>query len=432
MFDQIFVTVVCVIEMFISYMVFSKTAKRKRSLWIVFSLGALLFASAAAVNLVFSNNIWVNGAYFLIVNFAFAKLFFEITTLNAAFYSVLLDVISTALEFVIIFLFSLILKVGIGDYKNETSLLVIEGLLSKTAYFATSLLISSISKKNMPRTKYPSSYYFYLLAVMVSLFGFWKIFSDEPLSHRSQTILSFICLLLFATTVFLFVSYQYFVEKENYFISMSNEVSHYKSEKSYYNVLEQQDLHLMAYAHDLNKHLTVVKSLNTNPVIDTYIDEMAEQLRIYSETNRSGNKILDVIVEKYTVECKTKGIEFICDVSLDNLIQLDEFDLMTVLGNLLDNAVEAAEKSVRKKIEFETHPKNTYSIICISNSCDVAPKPLGNSETLISTKTDAGVHGFGLQNVRTAIEKYGGDMLWKYLPNEKRFQITAFVRKKQK
>lgn len=128
---------------------------------------------------------------------------------------------------------------------------------------------------------------------------------------------------------------------------------------------------------------------------------------------------------KYTVDCDMRGIQFDYDVRVCNLAQLDGIDLAAILGNLMDNAVSAAEQSAGKTISLSTVHRNSYSVIVVSNSCDVPPKQSGNR--LLSTKSDSSLHGFGLKSVKKTICKYQGDFEWGYDADKKSFTITVMI-----
>lgn len=426
MIEYIFLIAVTFVEMLISYIVFSHLADLKRPLWACLLVGTVIFESTVAVNVFLSNNIWINGIYFAIINIAFALLFFYISPVKAIFYSVLLDIFSTALEFATIFLFSMIFKVDIREYNSSISVLIIEGTISKAAFFIVCLLLIRFIHKESVKSKFPNSFYIYPASTMIALLGFWKICINDTLSPISQILFSIISLLLFIATVVLFITYQHHIEKESTVIAMQGELSRLKTEKSYYDILEHQDEQLLAYAHDTKNHLSAIKNLNDNPLIDAYLDEMAENLKIYRNVCRSGNITLDVIINKYITECKIKGIDFMHDVRVSNLSCLDDFDLVTILGNLLDNAIEAAEKSAQKSISIETDCRNNYSIIIVSNSCDSAPKSHGDK--LLTTKADSSVHGIGMKNVAKAVKKYDGDLSWEYDIFNSIFKVTIMIK----
>ena len=100
--------------------------------------------------------------------------------------------------------------------------------------------------------------------------------------------------------------------------------------------------------------------------------------------------------------------------------------MVTILGNLLDNALEAAKTSTQKTVTFETDYRNDFSVIIISNSCDT--NPILNGKTLPSTtKANKQLHGFGLKSVRNTLKKYNGDISFDYDNREKVFVVTVMV-----
>lgn len=131
------------------------------------------------------------------------------------------------------------------------------------------------------------------------------------------------------------------------------------------------------------------------------------------------------MIHKYTVACEMRGIQFEYDVKVCNLSQLDDIDLVAILGNLIDNAVTAAEQSREKKVALSTARHNSYSIIVISNSCDIPPKT--REDRLISSKADPALHGFGLRSVAKTLKKYQGDFEWNYDRAERKFTVTVMV-----
>ena len=231
--------------------------------------------------------------------------------------------------------------------------------------------------------------------------------------------------LLLLSSIFLFIAYQRNIERENELFQLKNEMNRIETEKTYYDILEKQNQDLMIYAHDAKNHLTAIKSLNTDPQIEEYINKMSESLAFYNKVSHSGNKILDVIINKYLTECEIKGVTFTFDIRLKNLEYVEDYDLVTILGNLLDNALESAEKSEKREISISTDYRNTYDVIIITNSCDTQPKTI--NEKLFTTKSDKIFHGVGLKSVAKTLKKYNGDYDWEYDDQNKVFTATVMM-----
>lgn len=417
--------IVYFIEMLISY-VFYSSISEKRINGLRFWIGStVLFEMGAVINFVFSNTIWLNVLSFFIINIVFAMFFFRVKLLKSIFYSALLNIFSAALEFATIFIVSVLFNVHVDDYNNDTVILIIEGIISKVLYFIVCLILLNFIKTDKNNTTFPLGLYAYPTSSVILLLTFWYICNQGTISSKSQIVLAIASILLFGSTVILFISYQHSIEKENQYVLLQSENNRLQTEKTYYDILEHQNQQLLIYAHDAKNHLNTIKDLNTDPAISKYINQMYDNLIDYSSVSHSDNITLDVILNRYKTESKLKGIDFSFDVRLSNLKFVDDFDLVTILDNLLDNAMEAAEKSSSKLISFETDRRNNYEVVIISNSCD--QKPVINENRLITTKKEKTIHGLGLKSVSKALKKYDGDIYWEYLEDTKQFITTIMI-----
>lgn len=124
------------------------------------------------------------------------------------------------------------------------------------------------------------------------------------------------------------------------------------------------------------------------------------------------------------MSCQSKNIDISFDVKTANLSFIDNTDLSTILNNLLDNAVESAEKSKGRKISVSIFSKsNSMQVLKISNSCDTAPS-LENKK-LLTTKSNKELHGLGISSVSKTIKKYDGLLDWVYDDSNNTFEITV-------
>ena len=412
-------------EMFISYFFFSQIGDKKFKSIFCLLIGTAIFESGALVDVLFSKYfVWLNTFYFIIINVLFGICCFKVKFSKVIFYSLLLDVFSTALEVVSIFIISTVTNTRVDEYLNNVAFFIIDVAVSKTLYFLTCLILARLIKENKRNIKFPVWLYFYPIVIVCALLVFWSICVKADISSKQQIALSLVSAALFISTVILFILYQNSLEHENKIFVLQNELDKAGIEKAYYDILEKQNKELMIYAHDTKKHLNAIRDLNNDKVINEYIDKMTSQLKIYSDLSHSGNHMLDVIINRYVTECKIKEVSFSFDVRLANFKYIDNYDLVTIFGNILDNALEAAMKSDKKKICLLTEHRNTYDVVILSNSCD--DFPFKDSGILETTKGNKKTHGVGLKSVTKALKKYNGDLEWDY--NDKVFTITlAFL-----
>lgn len=415
-------------EMLISTIFFSNIAEKKKALSAILILGTLIFETGTLINIFFISTSCINVLFSIIANLIFSILFFKIKPIRAVFYSVLLVSISTFLEHIIIFIVSSFSNLYIAEYKSETILLTIEIIISKVIYFLVVMILLRFTKKDNSIVKVPIAFYIFPLITLVSVICFWYISLNQYLEFKNQIILGIVSVLLFLATLFVFFSFQTNAQKESKLLLLQQEQDKIKTDITYHDILEKQNNNLRAYAHDAKNHLSAIKNLNTNPEIEKYISKMSERLEEYGKVCHSGNHTLDVIIDKYVTESDINGINFEFDIKNNNLSGINSYDIVTILGNLLDNAIEASKKSINKTVSIETDFRNDFSIIIIANSCDKNPQ-LNDSGLPITTKSNKQLHGFGLKSVKKTIKKYNGDIAFYYDIAVKQFIVTIMIEK---
>lgn len=154
-----------------------------------------------------------------------------------------------------------------------------------------------------------------------------------------------------------------------------------------------------------------------------YVNSLYGTVNDYSYTGMSDNKVLDIIISKYNSLCQSKRINISFDTKTANLDFMEDIDLANVMNNLLDNAVEAAEKSTEKRISVSVYSKNNaMQIIKITNSSDAAPKV--SDHRLLTSKKNNTLHGLGLTSVKNTLKKYDAILDWNYDETNKSFETT--------
>ena len=417
-------------EMLISTIFFSNIAEKKKTLSVTVALGTLIFEIGALINIFVISTSWINVFFSIIANLVFSVCFFKIKPIRAGLYSFFIVSLSSFLEYIVIFIVSSYSNLYIAEYESETILLVIEIIISKVLYFLVVMILLHFMQKDNTIVKIPAAFYVFPLITLISVLCFWYVSLNQYLEFKNQIILGIVSILLLLATLFVFFSFQANAQRENKLLLLQQEQDKIKTDITYYDILEKQNDNLRAYAHDAKNHLSAIKNLNTDPEIEMYISKMTERLEEYGKVCHSGNHTLDVVIDKYVTECDINNIKFEFDIKNNNLSQIDSYDMVTILGNLLDNAVEAAEKSKGKQVNIETDFRNNFSVIIISNSCDSIPK-LDETDLPITTKTNRKLHGFGLKSVKKTIKKYTGDIGVEYNSVKKVFIVTVMLDKKQ-
>lgn len=182
------------------------------------------------------------------------------------------------------------------------------------------------------------------------------------------------------------------------------------------NVVLRGEEKIKALRHDIKHHLNELMLLaNKHDVaeIQKYIDEMNSFLKNPNEIVASGNleidSVLNFMLQKAEKELKTVDIK----VMLPEKVR-HSFDINVMLGNLLENAIDAAGKTENKYLSVHIKLKRGILKVKIENSfessCTLCEKQNRKDTILKTTKPFTEQHGIGLKNVKKIVEKYNGTM----------------------
>ncbi len=164
--------------------------------------------------------------------------------------------------------------------------------------------------------------------------------------------------------------------------------------------------------HDMKYQMRLLKRETDEEKRSEYIDELRKAVAIYDSVYHTGNDALDMLLREKTLLCEEYEIQFSCmaDGSVLNFMPAD--DIYVLLGNALDNAIEAViqeEDLERRVISLSITRKQGMPYIHLENySKERHEFRDGLPQT---TKEDKNYHGFGVQSIQYLSEKYGGTMV---------------------
>ena len=159
-----------------------------------------------------------------------------------------------------------------------------------------------------------------------------------------------------------------------------------------------------------------------NQKIREYISELEDLPEFRRKARLCDDPILNMVLLRNQEYCSANGINFSCDIRADSVSFMDAISITALFGNLLSNAIEAAENSESKMVELSVVKKEQQNCILISmvNSCDMAPikDANGNFET---GKDKSKGHGYGTKSIARVIQKYNGEADMRYDEETKEF-----------
>lgn len=206
---------------------------------------------------------------------------------------------------------------------------------------------------------------------------------------------------MFAIMLLLFInsmSKKYFQDTSDLLLKQIN------TQLKHYEALDNMRKEFHAFRHDYINHMQCVSALisaNKNEEAAQYINKLSKSKAITAKPFECGNHILDsILTEKASAakECDT-------EIRLDGLFthDFDPVDLCVIFSNALDNAIESCRKiDGHKVIDIKLNTQQGYQFISICNPASE------ENNRLLTTKDDKTHHGFGINNMRNAVNRHEG------------------------
>ena len=202
-------------------------------------------------------------------------------------------------------------------------------------------------------------------------------------------------------------------------------------EKDFYKkeavILQQKNELESQFWHDWNNRMQVLNNIaeceNVSALKD-FVLKMDNKAKMHKVYSGSGILIVDSIINSKLTDAENQNIEVAASVKIPSDIEVDADDMVVILGNLLDNAIEACDRvNSHKYIKVSLKYKKGCLFINVRNSFDNVIEQI-NGE-YITRKDNKALHGIGLKSVKATIDKYNGGI--KFLTDKDEFNVHVML-----
>lgn len=430
MAELLFNVFIYLIEYLITVLFVTYNYERKQEKFLhAVLIGVPFFSVGALLQYFFQNNI-VNLLSFFLITFLFFILCFKISFKNAILYSLMLDAVMYLSEMITIYFSSYVFKIPTDSYKNNFYIFMILTIISKVIYFALSqgfaFLINKLKFNSNNQVRFIPLFIFPILSIAMS-FLFLRMSFVNNYDNVYNISFMILNILMIAASLYIFIYYQLLIKNNEKMNELQAEVRASEIDQNYLEILQHQNEELHMLSHDTKNHFITLLNLETKKEVDKYISEVVGNTKKYDVIQRTNNKLLDLLLSKYSVLCKNNNIHFNIEVRTANLTYISDADLSILINNLMDNALESAKNSSEKVIDFSIRSVNNFDVLNISNSCEHEPPHHG--QKLLTTKDSKELHGFGTKIIKKYAKKVNAKYEWFYDENTKRFNSTIVFNK---
>lgn len=294
------------------------------------------------------------------------------------------------------------------DYIHDNVVFYLQGvILSKLFLFTICKIIGFFKKRDISIIN-AKTVICLMIITASSIFSIYYIAmyvynTNGIISSAIALALTLLIILAFICTFWVFDS---IVKTQKEKMRAAFEKRHYQSQIEHYSQLNERQIEIRRLNHDMINILTglsgVLAADDTQSAlnkINFYLSKCYE-----NRTLDCGNSAVDALILSKKEVSESKSIQFECEVMIPQL-KIDEIDFCLLLGNILDNAIEACERidDISKRTIFlKIHMVNSMLSVHCKNSS------FGKNPELKTTKTDKKNHGFGVRKIREVAGEYDG------------------------
>ena len=255
-----------------------------------------------------------------------------------------------------------------------------------------------------------------MIPIGFTLFSYQLFLLCSKVGTSKEIIISVVVFVRLMISMFV-IFFMYIKLIDSYEINRKNEI--YKLELALHTEYIKEKESLMSEfkkaKHDLKHNLLYMMELTNNceyEKLEQYIRDIAD-LKDFENISiaNTENTIIDAFINhKYEI-AKKSGIKFGVELNIPYNMEFDNGDLCVILGNALDNAIEANEDKCinNRSINLMMRYDKGNLIIIVENTFDGKIEKRMDG-TFVTRKKDKWNHGIGLSSIKSVLIKYDGDM----------------------
>ena len=248
----------------------------------------------------------------------------------------------------------------------------------------------------------------FMIGFAALMFSVYNVLNLSKIPHI-LIFFSMIIFILIFLIVFLYSKNTMFLREQEQKDKM--QIAQLQQQFAYYQEKLKDEEKVRSVYHDMKNHLLVLQRQINSPETAEMVEKLQSQVAMYEDYEHTGNDILDIILKEKSETAREKHIALSVTADLNGVDFIEPLDISTIFGNGLDNAIEASEKlpEEQRAILVKAGKMQNFFSVLIENNC---LQDSGNTKSR-TTKNDDFLHGFGISNMRKAVEKYDGQLMTK-------------------
>ncbi len=398
-------------EIFTIDVLFSAVSKKK----VERKFHLLIMSAAIVLNALSSYFLTGTGITLLIMSTVMALavgLSYKVKPFFAIIGGVVYTIMAGASEMIAVLLTGFLLGEETLEFMQNDYIFAGMGFICKFITFTIIYFISKkIGKIDLGVSKGLSSLLFIqpIATVFVTLVIYKCTYEVRSIPTFLYTVVAVLMIASNLVTLFLIYRQKDYVESKARLTFADEQI---KNQLTHYEELYRYQSEIRTFRHDIKNKLLSVSGLLADGQIQTAIDAIKGEVDFLDEANNgiinSGNPAIDAVLQSKLLVAERKGINLSFSVKISDKINIDLLELGVLIGNALDNALEATEA-----LENDADKTIFASIITMGGriviSVENPVKTEVDTKRIVTAKVDKNNHGYGIKSIRTIAQKYDGD-----------------------
>ncbi len=373
-------------------------------------LKSFIISNIGTVLMLFINSIELYSPLTVLCSFCIVSIISSIVHLNnklkVSSLAVIFLLIINLIDNIVVHIIVYVTKISISEIYEKMSIYrVLAIIASKTLLLFFTVIINKLNKKQKAM---PNKYLIALFTITSILLIISVSMTFMEMKNKKSNTIMLIVFFVIMLSLLLIIFFGFFKLAEYYenrqqlrLITLKNQMleqSMTETEQTF--MLWKTSLH--DFKHNI-MNLILMAENNDIQGIKQYLEKENDLLGKKLFYYKTGNDTVDIILNIKQKLAENKGITFIINAEVPEDCKITSMDFSSLLGNLLDNAIEAAEKEINPFIEVKIKSVKDYLIINILNKytkSDVCPE---------TTKNEKHLHGIGIHSVKHTVKKYDGE-----------------------
>lgn len=307
---------------------------------------------------------------------------------------------------------SFITGLSIANIVGESSVVrAVMVIITKVVFFILTRIALGFKEREYELNKKEWFAVISVSAISISIINFiLEILITNP---QLDTNLLYVLLAIFGVVVVNIIMYYLFLKinhDNKLIVENTKKEQKYKFEIKNVELIKNQFMETNKIRHDMKNQLTCIGALLDAGKLDEankYLEGICNKINNIEAYVMTSNHALNGIVNSKLSLCRDCGIKTAFEV-VGDISKVNEADFCILLGNLMDNAIEASSrcKDGEKRINLKIADKNEYVYISVKNTVKISV--LKANPKLLTTKNNKKLHGFGIESIKEIVDKYDG------------------------